>query len=146
MEKRSLKNVTLTRKYHWPYFGRVISITLVLVFIVFGYHLIYLHTFAALDPDFPLQSLQMISTLMVVILSGLVISLGVMTAHRVAGPHIQLQTICDKIAAGDLSRRVEFRSGDRLEDVEESFNKMMDKLQQRLEGASLGDAPSIPSD
>lgn len=141
MEKRTLKNVTLTRKYHWPYFGRVISVTLVLVFIVFGYHLIYLHTFAALDPDFPLQSLQMISTLMVVILSGLVISLGVMTAHRVAGPHIQLQTICDRIAAGDLNSRLEFRSGDRLEDVQESFNTMMDVLQQRLKSSESSETP-----
>lgn len=133
VEKRSLKNVVLTRKYHWLYLGKVTAVSVGLVPIIYGYMLGHLFTIHDVDPTFPLQLSATILTLGALLTIAMIIYLGVVTAHRVAGPHIQLQQIFEQIKAGDLNARLHFRGGDRLEDVEDSFNSMMDALQSRID-------------
>ncbi len=139
MEKRSLKNVVLTRKYHWLYLGKVTAVSVGMVPILYGYMLSHLFTIHQVDPTFPFRLSATILTLLALITAGLIIYLGVITAHRVAGPHIQLQQIFEQVNSGDLEARLSFRGGDRLEDVEEAFNTMMDTLQSRIDKAENGD-------
>lgn len=136
MEKRSLKNVVLTRKYHWLYIGKVTMVSVGMVPIIYGYMLGHLILVGRVDPQFPLQASAIILTLAALVVVALIIYLGILTAHRVAGPHIQLQNTCKRIEEGDLDHRLTFRGGDRLEDVEDAFNSMIETLQERLKAAA----------
>lgn len=135
MEKRTLKNVVMTRKYHWLYIGKMVTVTLCMVAIIYAYMLAQLVTLSRVDGSFPFQISAIITTTGALVVCALVIYLGMLTAHRVAGPHIQLQNTFDEISNGHLDTRLKFRGGDRLEDVENAFNTMMDTLQARVEAA-----------
>jgi len=60
-----------------------------------------------------------------------IIGMGVMTAHRIAGPYIRLKAVFDEVGSGNLDCRLKFRKYDRLDHLEEAFNRMMDSLQQK---------------
>jgi len=60
------------------------------------------------------------------------VALVILVGHRKAGPYVALKRTFDAIQSGDTSRRLAFRSYDRLEDVSDSFNTMMDTLEPRL--------------
>lgn len=61
------------------------------------------------------------------------VCLAVFTTHRIAGPLVGLRRAFDDVKAGDLHRRLRFREADRhLEDVESSFNEMVDSLRARI--------------
>jgi nitrogen fixation/metabolism regulation signal transduction histidine kinase len=85
--------------------------------------------------------------MMVLVIQTIAVALGmvclaVFTTHRIAGPLVGLRRAFDDVKAGDLHRRLRFREADRhLEDVETSFNEMVDTLRARIvEGRSSGRA------
>lgn len=84
------------------------------------------------DPATPTEILIPLATAIAILVSGLMVALGVLTAHRVAGPHINLQRTFETIAEGDFDRRLKFRTEDKLDEVEGAFNTMMDTLQGRI--------------
>jgi methyl-accepting chemotaxis protein len=62
-----------------------------------------------------------------VMIAGVLV-LAVITAHRMSGPYVAMKRTFDRILDGDKAQRLHFRKYDQLDDVEESFNQLMDKL------------------
>jgi len=58
-----------------------------------------------------------------------IIGMGIMTAHRIAGPYVRLRSVFNEVGGGNMDCRLRFRSYDGLEDLEAAFNRMMDTLQ-----------------
>lgn len=59
--------------------------------------------------------------------------MGKACAHRLAGPQIAIKNVCEQVLAGNMKARLKFRDYDRLEDVEQTFNEMLNKLQAQIE-------------
>jgi HAMP domain-containing protein len=59
--------------------------------------------------------------------------MGKACAHRLAGPQIAIKNVCEQVLAGNMKARLKFRDYDRLEDVEQTFNDMLNKLQAQLD-------------
>lgn len=57
---------------------------------------------------------------------------GLFLTHRAAGAIYHLQRVVDEIKAGDLGARVRLRRTDEFQDLANSFNDMMDRLQKRI--------------
>jgi nitrogen fixation/metabolism regulation signal transduction histidine kinase len=74
--------------------------------------------------DMPLMFLKLVIYMLIIIIASAVIS------HRIAGPVYKFEKSCDKISEGDLTHRVYLRKGDYLVDLQNSFNKMIDKLSE----------------
>lgn len=132
--RRKLSNVRLTAKYHTRYLGGWVLISAANLALLVA--LVYtmatqLHggLVGALDSADVFES-QLASALVVLALfaTAAILSLAVLTSHRIAGPYLGLIRTCRQIAAGDFSHRLHFRKADRLEDVEEAFNEMLDAL------------------
>lgn len=140
--RRSLRNMYLTKKFHFLYMGLWIGICVcmlliidALVFLYLREHWISLQLRAGLTVDHPpvltLVYILAISAETAFLAAGIVF-LAKSTAHRVAGPYIRLQRVFDAIREGNMEQTLKFRSYDRLEDVEKSFNSMMESIRQKL--------------
>jgi len=53
-------------------------------------------------------------------------------SHRVYGPLVRVRAEADRVAEGDLSRRVVFRRGDQLSDLEDAMNDMIEATDVRV--------------
>ncbi len=58
----------------------------------------------------------------------LVVWLGLIASHRVAGPLYRLKQAMKQVAAGDMGVRIRLRRKDQLTDVADIFNRMMNAL------------------
>ena len=132
-QRRSLKNVVLTRKHHIPYMGLTIALSLGLRATFYGLLLFELFALGRSGSDAPLRQITVLVTVMVGLLGLGVIGTGVLAAHRVAGVHIKMKSVFKSIADGDLETVLRFRKEDKLPHVEESFNKMMTVIRKRIE-------------
>lgn len=140
-EKRSIKNIIKTKKYHALYIGNVLSITLGLLALLY---VMLLHKVmeATVDQDPELvKSLILSITIGTVAVGALITLVALLSAHRVSGVHIKLKNTFERVAAGDLQTELKFRKNDHLEDVEDSFNEMMASIREKL-GESTGEAKS----
>lgn len=55
----------------------------------------------------------------------------IFVSHRTAGPLYHLRKAMEKVGQGDLSVHIQFRNHDEIHDVAESFNKMVEGLQEK---------------
>jgi len=55
---------------------------------------------------------------------------GVLISHRFAGPMYRLEKDLDEIIAGNHKVRIRFRKYDRLDNIAEKLNKVLDNLPQ----------------
>ena len=62
----------------------------------------------------------------------LVVLISAVLSHRLAGPVYRFEQTCKAIAKGDFSRRVHLRKGDQLVELQEDFNKMMDRVEEEI--------------
>jgi methyl-accepting chemotaxis protein len=96
-----------------------------------------------MDEDFPQEMLATQKVYVRVfwfqIVSFLIgtIAIFALACHRIAGTYIALKRTFGQIKEGDHSVRLKFREYDRLEDVADAFNEMMDSILKR---------PSAPQD
>ena len=60
------------------------------------------------------------------------LTLAMLTAHRIAGPYIALKQTFKAIKEGDLDCRLSFRGYDQLSEVEDAFNQLMNDLQRKI--------------
>ena len=78
--------------------------------------------------------------LRLVFLSPLVILIGLVLSHRIAGPIFSIKRFLKKVANGTYDETLKLRKNDELQDVAESLNRLVAKLssdrRQRLEGAA----------
>ena len=130
-QKRSLKNVSLTRKYHMPYMGTSIFLSLSLLGIVYGLSLYRFLELAKSGAEAPFMAMFVISTILTILMGILIVGANILAAHRIAGVHIKLKNTFDQITADDLSGRLYFRKEDKLEELQDSFNAMMDRIDNK---------------
>jgi methyl-accepting chemotaxis protein len=133
MEKRSLRNMSQTKKFHWAYLGQMIGATLSVVALLYVLAVAVINTTDQAQLNFSKEVLFGALFALTLMLVCLVVFMGVLTAHRIAGPHINMRKTCQRIIEGDHDARIHFRSADKLDDVQAVFNKMLDKLQNRIE-------------
>ncbi len=131
-QRRSIKNVTLTKGYHLLYMGPQAFITLMILGLIYAVLLYRILSLAREGHDIPYLALATGSTLIITLAALLSCGAAVFAAHRMAGVHIKLAQVFDLIAEGHFDTRLKFRKTDQLEDVEAAFNKMMDSLQPRM--------------
>ena len=67
----------------------------------------------------------------------LVVIISAIVSHKMAGPVYRFEQTCKAIAKGDFSQRVHLRKGDRLTDLQNEFNKMMDVVEERVRNKPL---------
>lgn len=67
----------------------------------------------------------MIYVLFVVLISAIL-------SHKMAGPVYHFEQTCKKIAKGDFSQRVRLREGDQFTQLQDEFNKMMDRVEAEI--------------
>ena len=136
--KRSLRNVKLTGKYHYSHFG--LWLLVLGVFIITLNLDVYWYAQArwasAFAVDESLQDYHRIRSMQLIGIMIIKTTLFVMasvllakfTSHRVYGPYINIVNTCNAIREGDVDRKLKFRKYDKLEQVEAAFNSMMDKI------------------
>ena len=61
-----------------------------------------------------------------------VILISAIVSHKMAGPIYRFEQTCKAIAKGDFSQRVHLRKGDQLTDLQDEFNKMMDRVEEEI--------------
>ena len=59
-----------------------------------------------------------------------IVGLGILTAHRVAGPYMRIIRAFRAVENGEFDHRLRFRTYDHLKDVEDAFNAMMDRIRK----------------
>ena len=65
----------------------------------------------------------------IMILSAFVGYLSIRNSHRIAGPVFRFKETFRRISAGDMAARIHLRKGDHLHDLAESFNQMLDTIE-----------------
>jgi nitrogen fixation/metabolism regulation signal transduction histidine kinase len=58
--------------------------------------------------------------------------LGLLASHKVAGPIYQIRKSMAKVASGDMTVRIRLRNGDKLTEVADTFNEMMETVSARV--------------
>lgn len=127
-EKRSLKNIKLTKKYHWTYMIYWVLLNSLLLVVTEAVFLLSIQQEVIPQPDFLPIGLGLFS---IIVFLGMLICIqliGRIWAHRLAGVHIRTERTL-KEAAQDFSIRLRYRKTDRLEEVAEAFNDMMESLE-----------------
>lgn len=82
-----------------------------------------------------------ISLAVATLLANLAIAIwGLFATHRAAGAVYHLQRVIGEIRHGDLNARVHLRRTDDFQDLANSFNEMMDQLQNMITVSGNGDA------
>lgn len=141
-QRRSLKNIALTKKYHMPYMGLSILLALMLLGALYGLLLMHFSDLIKNGVDFPLTSAVIITTGVTLVLGFGIIFTGVLAAHRIAGVHIKMRNVFNAIEQGDLDTVLRFRKDDKLEQVEEAFNCMMDVIRENIESGGEEASPA----
>jgi methyl-accepting chemotaxis protein len=136
--KRKFSNIKLTQQFHYRHMGLwvIISISLIVllnisVYLLLTQQWLYLGGMATDEPDAArmltrfLGGFLLVETLLFCIA---IVYMARATSHRIAGAFIALKKTCDRVSAGERSVRQKFRSYDHLDDLERSFNRMLDSL------------------
>ena len=58
-----------------------------------------------------------------------VVLISAILSHKMAGPVYRFEQTCKAIAKGDFSQRVHLREGDQFTELQDEFNKMMDRVE-----------------
>ena len=61
-----------------------------------------------------------------------VVLISAILSHKMAGPVYRFEQTCKAIAKGDFSQRVHLRQGDQLTELQDEFNKMMDRVEAEI--------------
>jgi len=61
-----------------------------------------------------------------------VVLISAVLSHKMAGPVYRFEQTCKAIAKGDFSQRVHLRKGDQFMELQDDFNKMMDRVEAEI--------------
>jgi len=142
---RSIRNVGLTRDYHFRYLGlwAAVAMSLVVCCNVVLFLWIQEHFMGIGDilSDGHIRVVEFQNYLVgALIIETLVFGIGIvalakLTAHRIAGPYLRLRRTFELVRDGKLDTRLSFRDYDHLDDVAKTFNEMLDALINRKPGS-----------
>lgn len=68
----------------------------------------------------------------IVIYLVFVVLISAILSHKMAGPVYRFEQTCKAIAKGDFKQRVHLRKGDQLMELQDDFNKMMDRVEAEI--------------
>ena len=128
--RRSLENMSHTKKYFSQYFGFSTLISQVLLINCFVLVLSIFYCNAKTQEQFTLLVLG--TTLITAVLGLLLAGAHMLKAHKIAGVHLRMEKLFDQIREGDMGARLQLREDDNLDSLENSFNLMMEYLNQRV--------------
>jgi hypothetical protein len=140
MEKRRRNMLNAFKTYRAPLrflWGWVLVAVLLVVLLSVAFYRLETQSARIMLPDTPDSVMRMLvvenqiaARLLAacIAMSTGVLVLALITAHRMAGPYVALKRTFDLILEGDKEQRLHFRDYDKLDDVEASFNRLMDKL------------------
>lgn len=74
----------------------------------------------------------------IVIYVVFVVLISAILSHKMAGPVYRFEQTCKAIAKGDFSQRVHLRKGDQLTELQDEFNKMMDRVEEEVKKKNNG--------
>jgi len=127
------KTVIVKRGIQYRYmflisFTSFIAFMLVIVDIIWSLHK-FVETHPMVTPllgeifsSIPLMLVKITLYLIVVVILSAVVS------HKIAGPIYKFEKICELISKGDITQRVYLRKGDALDELKNSFNMMIEKI------------------
>lgn len=136
--KRSLKHFRETAHLHWHYMG--LGFLLTVCFLIGISATVYRITESSselmdmMEPELVGDYARSQSLLIRMYVAQVVFfvialfALGALNSHRIAGPYLALKRTFRAIREGKTDRRLHFRAYDRLDDVADEFNQMMDGL------------------
>lgn len=140
--KRSLKSLKLTRQFHYRYLGFWVLICLCMLAALNLILFLYIDEHWGSPFSFDTGFFEEYLILRHVILAAMwleialftvaIVGLAKVTVHRIAGPLVRLRATFDAVAEGKLDQKLKFRDYDHLEEVEASFNRMMETLRARM--------------
>lgn len=130
-QRRSLKNIVLTKKYHLPYMGTSVFMSLSLLFTLYGMLMYRFLELSRDGADLPVHYLVLVSSVVTLFIAAGIVAVNVLAAHRIAGVHIKMLKTFKTIQEGDFSARLHFRKEDKLKEVEEAFNSMMEVVETK---------------
>ena len=61
-----------------------------------------------------------------------VVLISAIVSHKMAGPIYRFEQTCKAVANGDFSQRVRLRKGDQFVELQDDFNKMMDRVEEEI--------------
>ena len=61
-----------------------------------------------------------------------VVLISAIVSHKMAGPVYRFEQTCKAIAKGDFKKKENLRKGDQLMDLQNEFNKMMDRVEEEI--------------
>ncbi len=79
---------------------------------------------------FPALAYSFIYKLLIYVI--FVVLISAILSHRMAGPVYRFEQTCKAVAKGDFSQRVHLRQGDQLTELQDEFNKMMDRVEAEI--------------
>lgn len=130
----------IDQKFQWCFVRRlIIPLILGLVIITLvDYYFIW----SFLTPPVPgryenmeLPSLKIITYILfyaLCVFIPIMVIIGIIVSHRIAGPLFQIERVLKSIGEGDLTSRVSLRHKDELKDLAMSINKMVAELSDKI--------------
>ena len=140
--RRKIINIQLTRQYRMRYFGWWLLLCVLIISLYeFTAYLRFEEYWSELlkyNPEYQFAHAQNrihfllnLASQMLMFFIGIGV-LAVISTHRTAGPLLALRRTFREIRDGKIETRLKFRKYDRLTEVEDDFNEMMDALRRRL--------------
>ena len=101
--------------------------------LTFTLHEVFDHYPVLLQPlydHFPSLAYSFIYKLLIYLV--FVVLISAILSHKMAGPVYRFEQTCKAIAKGDFSQRIHLRKGDQLMELQDEFNKMMDRVEEEI--------------
>ena len=132
-------------RFQWRFIGFMAIVSLLAIALLFGSNILFFRNMehealsVGLAPDNPyfdfLQEQKSTLSMLYFGVSGLVfvlmMGLGILYSHRIAGPLYHLDRKMRRIAGGEEPSPLQFRRRDQFLELTESFNAMVGKLRDR---------------
>ncbi|NOZ20400.1 MAG: hypothetical protein GXP25_04845 [Planctomycetes bacterium] len=143
--RRKLSNLKMTRKFHFKYLGQLLLVMIALIvianislYLYFEEHCQNVNVAQRAPEKYHTVRAVLITVLCAETVLGVVamVSLTILTTHRIAGTSIKLRNAFEEVRKGNLEHRIKFRAYDHFEEVEDAFNNMMEALKERAGDAS----------
>lgn len=150
--KRRLRNYLLDTRFQLKYTGMVVAVTVVVAgvlgFFAYNYSRGQTEMLTAqklIEGGFEGQTIDMIEAearaedrrVLLGILGGILVmglsigATGIVVTHKLVGPAYKLKRLFREVADGHLKVGAKLRKGDELQDVFESFEKMIETLRRK---------------
>lgn len=139
-QKRTIKSITLTSRYHWSFIGGWLAFTIGLTILLEFFVLRMLGVAGTFNSSIPTDHYALVSLLIAVLIVVGLTALAVVWAHRIAGTHLRTERVFREVADGARSVSLRFRESDQLEDLEDAFDSMLKSYQSDAPPPQPGEA------